>query len=424
MSVLAHDHGRRLLVLTKRVPWPLNSGGHIRLHHFMRELSQSWQVTCAVMKTPQETVGMPDGVQVISGAEIRVEAGEQDADHRLSVGQRFYGYDQAVAAWLRQRSEAGDFDAVFVNGASNGCYNPAIALPTVWDLCDELILAQWRQVRRNWLYAGSGFRTAAASALHEREACEHADLTLVASEVDAQWLRRCTSRPIAALSNGVDLDYFAATEDTQPSSQHVVFVGSLEFPPNIDAVCWFARKVWPRVLQARSEARLQLVGRRPTEQVLALGEQPGIEIHADVPDVRPYLLGARVVIAPLRMGGGVKNKILEAAAMQRPIVTTPLGLGDLSIPDGDAIVVATRTQAWSEAIYKLLSDHELAVRLGRAARAWVHKNHCWSDIGRTLESHIAEVHARHSQPAIIESRVRSGAVYYHGTHDTGQPRRQ
>ena len=398
-SVSASNSKRRLLVLARRVPWPLNGGGRIRLHHFMRELSRTWDVTCAALEAPIEDVALPVDVKLICGADIRVPQDHAASPEQLSLGRQFFGFDPEIAAWLQQVGQAKAYDAIFVSGAANGVYVGEAALPTVWDLCDELLLAEWRKLRRNWLRLGSVLHNAAVVASHQREVTRKADHTVVASEVDARWLRALNRGPITAISCGVDLDFFSQPGDprdippvnSSDKPQRIVFVGALEFPPNIDAVCWFARNVWPRVHRQFPRARLQLVGRNPVPAVQALAGQAGIEVHANVPDVRPYYQAAQIVIAPLRMGGGVKTKILEACAMQRATLTSPLGLGDLSVQRGEAILTATRTHEWVDSLSTLLSDTKLCRRLGHAARAWVRENHSWSMIGSALDRLIGDL---------------------------------
>lgn len=396
MSLRVEQHKPSLLVLARRVPWPLNGGGRIRLHHFMRELALQWQVTCASVEEPHAETQLPEDVQLISGSEIRRKP---DSEPKLSVGQSYFGYDPELASWLRNEA-SNQYDALLIHSAANGVYAREADIPTAWDLCDELLLSEWRQLRRNLRRLPQALQSAAIVACHEHEVCQKVDITLVASEVDAKWLRAFNPGPIQSISSGVDLEFFQDPSDPPTDSHRIAFVGALEFPPNIDGVCWFAREIWPALRARHPEAVLQLVGRRPVSEVRALAAHPGIEVYADVPDVRPFFADARAVIAPLRMGGGVKTKILEASAMSRATVTTPLGLGDLTIPRGRAIFVGTRTEDWISSLSDLLFDQKLASETGRTARQWVRENHSWRHIGTEINRLISTM---------------SDTVSYHGT---------
>src|SRR5262249_13060382 len=145
----------------------------------------------------------------------------------------------------------------------------------------------------------------------ERDLAGWARAITVVSEAEAQiYLGFCPDGPIHVVTNGVDLDYFCPLDS--PVEALCVFVGALDYRPNVDAVCWFCAHVWPTVHQHRPDARLQLVGRRPTAAVRQLCVIPGVEVIGSVPDVRPYLAQAAVAVAPLRIARGVQNKILEA----------------------------------------------------------------------------------------------------------------
>ena len=127
------------------------------------------------------------------------------------------------------------------------------------------------------------------------------------------------------LENGVDTEYFDPEADLDAFSiadKAVVFTGDMGYWANVDAVRWFAKEVWPRVLAAEPNARFYIVGRNPPAQVQKLSKHIRITVSGSVPDVRPYLRNARVVVAPLQIARGVQNKVLEALAMAKPVVAS------------------------------------------------------------------------------------------------------
>src|SRR5262249_31571633 len=147
-------------------------------------------------------------------------------------------------------------------------------------------------------------------------------VTLV-SEAEADLYRTfCAPGEVHAATNGVDLDYFRP-QPRQAAEQACVFVGALDYRPNVDAACWFCGEVWPEVPRRRPRAQVWLVGRRPTAAVQRLGEVPGVCVVGQVPDVRPYVARAALAVVPLRIARGVQNKVLEAMAMARPVVASP-----------------------------------------------------------------------------------------------------
>ena len=131
---------------------------------------------------------------------------------------------------------------------------------------------------------------------------------------------------IGAFENGVDADYFSPLRDYPdpypPGVQGVVFTGAMDYWPNVDAVTWFAERIFPAIRDAVPGAQFTIVGSRPGEAVRALARQPGVVVTGSVPDVRPYLAHAACAVAPLRIARGVQNKVLEAMAMARPVVAS------------------------------------------------------------------------------------------------------
>lgn len=200
---------------------------------------------------------------------------------------------------------------------------------------------------------------------------------------DTAGLQRMTlARHAITIRNGVDLDHFAPVSRTPRGGRSgVIFWGRLDFEPNIDAVLWFARQVWPMLHWKDPAATFRIVGKHAAEPVRELARVAGIDVVGEVADVRPFAHDASVVVLPMRLGGGIKNKLLEAAAMGRPIVTSPRAVEGLMLPhqrDRWPVKVAAAPDEWVRTIARLWSDPQQAARLGSHARAWVERHHDWS----------------------------------------------
>ena len=188
--------------------------------------------------------------------------------------------------------------------------------------------------------------------------------------------RVCPSGKAHAIPNGVDLEYFrpagAATGEAG-----CVFVGALDYRPNVDAACWFCQEAWPEIHRRRPETRLRLVGRRPTAAVRRLAAIPGVEVVGQVPDVRPYLSSAAVAVNPLRIARGLQNKVLEAMAMGKAVVASPQALAGLRRRDEAPALCAASTAEWVEVVGNLLDQPERRRRLGAEGRRFVETHHDW-----------------------------------------------
>lgn len=383
--------GLRLLAVAAREPWPLCHGGRLRFYHVLRVLAaQGCAVTLAVParrdKHTDDPPQLPEGVtlQVVGlGDESARAPGRLEPASRAK---RYLGYTGAMGEWLRTNAIRARFDAVLLSGLGRGVYAPDAALPCIWDVVDDPVLHIVRDVRphpRRWL---SGLRSAAGVAKALRECAKNVDTIVVASPIDAQWMRWYSGRaPVMSVSNGVDAEAFAGIVGPGDRTT-IVFIGSLSFPPNSDAVRWFATRVWPRLFRRDATRRFILVGKQPGREVLELTMLPGIEIAADVPDVRPYLQRAALAVVPTRKGGGVKNKILEACAAGRAVVASPIAAAGLTARNGRELVIARSPAEWVASVEALLREPARAEAIGSAGRAWVHRAHHWPEVGgRMLE---------------------------------------
>jgi glycosyltransferase involved in cell wall biosynthesis len=164
------------------------------------------------------------------------------------------------------------------------------------------------------------------------------------------------------------------------------------YGPNIDAVVFFAREVWPRVLAVVPNARFVIAGRGPTQAVVELGARPGIEVHPDVPDMRRTIAAAWIGVAPMTSGSGIKNKVLEAWAVGKPVVMTSLGANGLRLDDAARGLVTDDPAVMATLVAGLLHNASERHRLGAAALALARYKHGWGDaaqqVNRLLEDAI------------------------------------
>jgi glycosyltransferase involved in cell wall biosynthesis len=227
----------------------------------------------------------------------------------------------------------------------------------------------------------------------ERALSPRFDRVVTVSEGDASALRSLVpAARVAAVPMGVDLGYFRRAP-ADPASRGIVFAGSLFYGSNADAVRFFAARILPAVLREVPDARFTAVGHEPPPDIAALpGRLPQVAVTGSVPDVRPYLAGAAVVVCPLRSGGGVKSKILEGMAVGRPVVTTSVGAeGIEGARDGEHWIVRDDPDAFAGEVAALLRDPARREAMGDAARRLVQARYGWDRSLDALESVYREV---------------------------------
>jgi sugar transferase (PEP-CTERM/EpsH1 system associated) len=199
------------------------------------------------------------------------------------------------------------------------------------------------------------------------------------------------------IANGVDTDFFKPPANNAPQSQDIVFTGTMDYLPNIDAVTWFAREIFPRVRSQFPDAPFRIVGAKPTAEVLALAKLPGVEVTGAVPDVRPYLFNAAVIVAPLRIARGIQNKVLEGMAAARPTVCTPEALDGIEAKVGSDVLVASTPEDFAQTVIDVLAGR--AVGVGAAGRAYVETHLRWQGRLAALDRLVDQVLHRRSGQA-------------------------
>jgi sugar transferase (PEP-CTERM/EpsH1 system associated) len=229
-------------------------------------------------------------------------------------------------------------------------------------------------------------------ARYERQVIRQSDLYVVASEREAQWVRRVVPEArVAVISNGVDTECFKPQPETGPDSHTLLFVGTLSYEPNADAVQWFCREIYPRIRTRVPEVKLLIVGRDPPLTLRSLEQIAGVTITGWVEDVRPYLAQSTVVIVPLRNGGGTRLKILEALAMGKAVVSTSIGAEGLDVTHGQNILIADTPDAFAQAVVQLLCSETLRQKLGENGRQLVEHYYEWGSIADRLDRAYRQV---------------------------------
>ncbi len=217
------------------------------------------------------------------------------------------------------------------------------------------------------------------------------DRTVVVSPQDQAMLRALNPKlRVEVIPNGVDLTEFRV-RPTERTESLLLFVGNYEYAPNVDAALRLATDILPRVRQRVPDARLYLVGNAPPPELQALAGE-SIIVTGRVPDVRPYLARAAAFVSPLRLGAGIKNKVLEALAMGCPLVATPLSVDGIAVTDGHDALIADG-DGLIDAIVRVLQDADLRQQLSSNGRALIEAQYSWMRVGQLYEALYAEVQA-------------------------------
>ncbi len=345
---------RRVLLLAHRIPFPPDKGDKIRSYHLLRHLAARYHVHLAAFVDDRRDLQHEPHLRSICADVCLVPI---DPRRRrlaslfgLLTGEplslRFFS-DRRLQQWVDQSLASQRFDAVVTYSSPMARFVEGPRYESMNRIADfiDVDSEKWAQYATSsrwpasWIYA----REARTLLAYERRIAGRFNRTLFVSAAEAQLFvgraPECAGR-VGHFSNGVDTDYFDPALDhpnPYPAGGPIaVFTGAMDYRPNIEAVQWFVEAILPLLQQSCPQARFFIVGSNPARSVRQLAETAGVTVTGRVEDVRPYLRHAQAVVAPLRIARGIQNKVLEAMAMERPVVATAAAAEGID-PQGRAL---------------------------------------------------------------------------------------
>jgi sugar transferase (PEP-CTERM/EpsH1 system associated) len=354
-----------LLFLAHRIPFPPNKGDKIRSFHLLRHLSARHEIHLGAFVDDPDDWQYRDALKPYCASikllPLHSRRARLASLSGLLSGEALtlpYYRNRELATWASALADSGRVTRGLAYSSAMAMFMPAGLARRVIDMVD-VDSDKWMQYAAtqrwplSWVYAREGRKLAEWEA---RVAADF-DATLLVSRDEAALLQQRAPRArnkISAFENGVDADYFSPARDypdPYPSDvQGVVFTGAMDYWPNIDAVKWFAERIFPAVRAAVPAAQFTIVGSRPAEAVQALARQPGVAVTGGVPDVRPWLAHAVCAVAPLRIARGVQNKVLEAMAMTRPVIASAQAAEGIRAEAGRDFILAQGEADFAHAV--------------------------------------------------------------------------
>ena len=223
---------------------------------------------------------------------------------------------------------------------------------------------------------------------------EDYDRTVLLTDRDAHALRDLNPQtPTVVIPNGVDVDFFTST-GYEPDDPAFLFVGNYDYPPNVDAALRLAQEIFPRIKAQVPRAHLYLVGGHPPRELAACASD-SVEVTGRVPDIRPYFESSLIFISPLRLGAGIKNKVLEAMAMEMPVVATPLSCDGIPVTHGRDVLLGETDDELIDHVIRLLRDGSLRQTLRRNGRRLIEEHFTWQRVADQYESLYQQVIREH-----------------------------
>ncbi len=397
-----------VLLISRCPPYPLYLGDRLIPYHLARQLSQrGYRIDLlAFYQQPEDLADIPYYERYFRHIQLIPEPARSPASllsRALLRGRRFptrraQSWSPEMWAAIEERLHQRRMDVVHFFGGIHvyefrdlaAAYPSIIAPYESYTLFLERALARSKTRRERLLT-----RLRLVMARHyESWMFDGFRRTVVVSGRDAARLRQISPElPVIVIPNGVDLDKFAPT-GYEPETPTLIFTGNFDYIPNQDAALRLAREIFPMVRRAVPEAELLLVGNNPPEALRGL-RQSGVQVAGSVPDLRPYLEQASLYVCPLRLGAGIKNKVLEAMAMQKAVVATPLSCDGISVTHGRDVILAERNEELARATIRLLRNPELRQQIAANGRRLVEADYTWRGVADAYEKLYAQVIDEH-----------------------------
>ncbi|MDX2447351.1 MAG: TIGR03087 family PEP-CTERM/XrtA system glycosyltransferase [Desulfobacterales bacterium] len=384
-----------LLFLCHRIPFPPNKGDKIRAFHLLKHLHKHFDISLATFVDDKNDWAYAPQVRKYCNDSLFVNLVPWLATLRslwgfmsgkaLSVP--FYTNNE-MSRWVENVIAEREIENVIVYSSAMAQFVPATKFSFQRQVLDfvDIDSDKWAQYAErkswpmNWLYQ----REANKLLQLEKELAEQFDIALFVSSSEAEMFKQLspsTAHKIGFYNNGVNTDYFnsaqAGISPYENLGPVIVFTGAMDYWPNVDAVEWFVKEVFPGLKEKIQAIQFFIVGGNPAKSVKQLARLAGVTVTGRVDDVRPYIAWADAAVAPMRVARGVQNKVLEAMAMEKPVLVSSKGLEGIDAVDGEHLLLANEPSDYSRLLSRILDDD--FPDIGVNARSHVATNFNWDE---------------------------------------------
>lgn len=393
-----------LLLLVHRIPYPPNKGDKIRSFNLMKALSEHYDIHLGCFiddPFDQQYIATLsqwcNSVCCLSLNKWRAKlSGLTGFLSNKAITLPYY-YSAAMASWVKHTLQAHNIANVLVYSSSMAQYVDASAYQQLTRVIDfvDIDSDKWRQYAdkssgiKRWFYQ----REARLLQQYETNICQRFNASLFVSDDEASAFRQLLPAPLQSrvhsLLNGVDTGFFDPAQQLEAvelPERYIVFTGAMDYWANVDAVCWFCQNIWPRLKQQQPALHFLIVGGKPSAEVRALAQQPGVIVSGRVNDIRPYIANACFAVAPMLIARGIQNKVLEAMAMNKAVVCSSMAMEGINAPTSPCAVVADGADDFSQACLKLLQQPVAQCD----NRQWIIANFTWQQTLAALPQFVAK----------------------------------
>lgn len=382
-------------MLTPYLPYPILSGGQIRTYNLLKNLSRHHQITLfALIKDDTERRYIKKLKPFCHHIQVFKRTKNPWALRNiLMAGFTTYpflvtrNFPRTMKSAVKKELK-NDYDLIHAETFYMMPNIPRTQVPIllVEQTIEYLGYQFYAQNSPHWFLKPLLYLDIAKIKYWEKHFWQKATHLVTMSEEDKKFIAaEIGDGKIDVVANGVDIEKFSAVKKKLPVDPTILFVGTFKWLPNIDAVEFLVREIWPGVKASIPNAKLWIVGHSPTGTVQEFGNMPDITVSSNIKDIRDAYKAAHILLAPIRSGKGTRYKILEAMATNTPVVTTKLGAEGLRVTPGKHLLIGNSAQELTQLTIKLLSDQVLQKKLASTARTNVAAHYNWLTISEDLD---------------------------------------
>ena len=388
-------------MLTPYLPYPLHSGGQIRTYNLLKNLSSKHEITLfSFIREPKEAGYLPELKKFCYKIKVFKRRPAWSPKNILLAGFSPYPFvlistyfSFRVRRAVQQELQSGQYDLIHAEPFYMAPNIPKTKIPTL--LVEQTIeYAVYQKFAEDFSLSFLKpflYYDILKLKLWEKHYWRQADRLVAMSLSDRRIMQQVIpDKPVNVVANGVDIEFFSQVKRKKLKHPTVLFIGQFKWLPNIDATHFLVNDIWPRIKQQLPQAKLWIVGRNPTPEILKLANKD-IKVTGDLPDIRQAHANATILLAPIRNGRGTKYKVLESMAAGLPVVTTPLGAKGLQAKAEEHLIIEKTADQLAKRSVELLQDPARQTQLASAAKKFITEKYNWQRIALDLHQIYQEL---------------------------------
>lgn len=391
----------KILYVTTRLPYPLIGGDRLHIYHYLSELkNRGYEITLVTLISDDDDLdgALKDNSFYTKLIPIKFnkKLAYLNAAKAVFNDKPFiveYFYSKVMQKAIDNEIKTGNYDVIIGYIIRSLPYIKKYKnIKKIIHLCDSISMMYERRIKekKSWFDKFKIGVEYIKVRNYEDLCCKNSDAQIMISDADFDYLNKFTQTDkMKVIGLATDTEYYKPIECEKKNN--ICFVGSMQYIPNSEAAMYFATEVFPLVKKEIPEAKFKIIGANPRQELFnSTKDIDGIEITGRVEDVRDYMKDCKVSVCPVRIAGGIQNKILEAMSIGIPVVTTPEGAEGIGA-DENILAVAKNSEEYASKVIELMKDSQKQKKIGKLSREFILNNFSWEKVGNDWDNVIQEV---------------------------------